>query len=90
MIRSPTEHLDFLLNLHVSTFEDMGIPDPNHIGSSAEDVSDSSENDPLLGQSRWSDSSSANESSDANCVGFVCELVHAYWNFQRWKYSSID
>jgi hypothetical protein len=90
MIRSPTEHLDFLLNLHGSTFEDMDIPDPNHIESSAEDVSDSSENDPLLGQFRWSDSSSADESPDASLAGLVCVLVRAYWNFQRWRYSSLD
>ena len=90
MIRSPAEHLYFLLNSHVSTFEDMGVPDPNHIESSAEDTSDSSERDPLLGHSRWSDSSSADESFDAGCAGFVCGLVRAYWNFQPWRYSSLD
>ena len=94
--RSPTEYLDFLFESVIKTLDEMGIPDPNKHSleeepnePTSEDDSDGSETDPLLPRSRWSDRGS-DDGTSAGCVASLYGLVRSYWNFQRWKYSSLQ
>ena len=95
IIRSPTEHLNFLFDTINKTLDKMGIPDPNKPSleeepnePTSEDDSDGSETDPLLPRSRRSDNSSDDGMSEG-CVAFSYGLFRSYWNFQRWNYSSL-
>ena len=54
MLRSPFEHLNFLLNAHVKSFAELGILDPNadDEGYEGEDEEEHGETDPLLDPSQ--------------------------------------
>ena len=88
IVRSPSEHLKFVLDSSVYTFEQMGIKDPNR-ESSVGESSDGRENDPLLPRPGRSEISSDGGTSDAGCLTFLSDLVRSCWGFQRWKYSSL-
>jgi hypothetical protein len=50
--RSPSEHLNFLLNAHVKSFAELGIEDPNGDDEEGEAEEEYGETDPLLGPSQ--------------------------------------
>ena len=76
IVRSPSEHLKFVLDSSVYTFEQMGIKDPSR-ESSVGESSDGRENDPLLPRPGRSEISSDGETSDAECLTFLSGLVRS-------------